>query len=89
MSDVITYTFLASNTGNVTMANVAVSETAFNGTTPPLGTPTGEVLTDVAPLGDSTDATVNNGIWTSLKPGDSVKFTINYTVTQNDVDTRQ
>ncbi len=86
VGDVITYTFLASNTGNVSMANVSVSETAFNGTAPPLGTPTGEVLTDVAPLGDSTDATVNNGIWTSLKPGDSVKFTINYTVTQNDID---
>jgi hypothetical protein len=68
---------------------VSIDETAFNGTSPPLGTPTGEVLTDVAPLGDSSDSTANNGVWTVLKPGDSVQFQISYSVTQNDVDVLQ
>ena len=83
---VVTYYFSITNNGNVTMANVAAVETAFNGNGPALSTPIGEVLTDVAPLGDSSDVTPNNGIWSTLKPGDSVRFQVNYTVTQTDID---
>jgi len=39
-------------------------------------------------LGDSVDA-ANNGSWDSLGPGDSIRFTGTYTVTQADVDNLQ
>ncbi len=83
---VVRYYFTVTNNGNVTMGNISATDTAFNGNNGPLGTPVGEVLTDVAPLGDSTDATANNGTWTTLKPGDSVRFQVDYTVSQTDID---
>ena len=86
--DVVRYTYAVSNTGNVTVANVTVAETSFNGSN---GTPSpgSETLTgDVAPLGDSTDA-AGPGIWGSLRPGDTVSFTADYTVNQQDVDQLQ
>jgi uncharacterized repeat protein (TIGR01451 family) len=93
VGQVVAYTFLSTNTGNVTLSNVAISETAFNGSTPPLGTPLGETLTDNAPLNTliekSEDTIANNGVWTTLKPNDAVTFSINYTVTQNDIDLLQ
>ena len=82
---VITYTYKVTNTGNVAMTAVSVND-IHNGT----GTfvsPTNETLTtDVVPLGDSTDASGNNGVWDTLGPGDTVTFTATYTVTQHDVD---
>ncbi|MEO1141714.1 MAG: hypothetical protein AAFW66_05135, partial [Pseudomonadota bacterium] len=44
---------------------------------------------DVGPLNDSFDVTANDGIWDSLAPGDTVTFTALYTVTQQDIDSRQ
>ncbi len=86
--NVITYTFLVANTGNVTLSNSSVSDT-FNGygLAPSPGNET--LFLDVAPLGDSTDLTAANGIWTTLAPGDKVKFTGTYTVVQQDVDLLQ
>ncbi len=90
VGQVVTYYFNVTNDGNVTITNVAAVETAFNGNGPALSTPIGEVLTDNAPtntvLEQSTDAVANNGIWTTLKPNDSVRFQVNYTVTQADID---
>ncbi len=86
--DVVRYTYAVTNTGNVTVANVAVAETSFNGSN---GTPSpgSETLTgDVAPLADSTDA-AGPGIWGSLRPGDTVSFTADYSVNQQDVDQLQ
>ena len=63
------------------MANVTVAD-AHNGSGTFVG-PTNE--TPVLPVNGSTDAGVN-GSWDSLAPGDTVKFTATYTVTQQDVD---
>ncbi len=47
------------------------------------------ILSDVAPVGNSTDATANNGQWSILAPGDTVRFSANYTVVQADIDLLQ
>ena len=88
VGNVITYTFQVTNSGNRTISGIQVSE-AFNGTgTAP--SPTNEtLLTDAAPLGDSSDATSSNGVWSTLGPGDVVRFTASYTVQQADIDTLQ
>lgn len=87
VNDVITYTYTVTNNGNTTITGVTVSD-VHNGTGPP-PTPSGETLfNDAAPLGDSTDAAAN-GNWDTLAPGDSIRFTGTYAVTQQDVDTLQ
>jgi hypothetical protein len=87
-NDVVTYTFTVVNTGNVPITNVQAIETAFNGygTAPVPGNEV--IVTDVAPLGDSTDGGVN-GTWTTLGPGDTIRFTATYTVDQGDIDFNQ
>ncbi|MEO0618881.1 MAG: hypothetical protein AAFZ01_06320 [Pseudomonadota bacterium] len=85
--ETIIYTYDVTNTGNVTIAGVSVSD-VHNGSGP-APTPSGETLhIDVAPAGDSTDASANAS-WDSLAPGDTVRFTGSYVVTQTDVDTLQ
>jgi uncharacterized repeat protein (TIGR01451 family) len=81
---VITYTYKVTNSGNVTMSNVVVSD-SHNGTGTFVGPDSEVVFTDVAPALDSTDAAFNAS-WDSLAPGDTIKFTATYTVTQHDVD---
>lgn len=80
----ITYTYKVTNSGNVPMTAVTVSD-VHNGTGTFIGVSNETLLTDVAPAGDSTDA-ASNGIWDTLAPGDSLKFTATYSVSQNDVD---
>ena len=43
----------------------------------------------MAPPGDSSDTSANDGNWAVLAPGDTVTFAANYTVVQADVDNLQ
>ena len=84
VGQVITYTYKVTNTGNVPVTNATVSD-VHNGSGVFVGPGSETIFTDVAPLGDSTDAAVNAS-WDVLGVGDTVRFTATYTVTQNDVD---
>jgi uncharacterized repeat protein (TIGR01451 family) len=54
VGQVINYTYLVTNTGNVTITGVNVTETAFNGTGTPVPTPTTVGSTTLAPGGTLT-----------------------------------
>ncbi len=82
--DIISYIYRVTNSGNVTMTNVTISDAHIGYGTDPV--PTNEVLT--SPPGNSTDAAIN-GSWDSLAPGDVVEFTSVYTVVQADIDNLQ
>lgn len=90
---VVRFFFDATNNGNVTLTNISPLETAFNGNNLPLGSISNELLTDNAPFNvpgqESTDAVANNGVWSVLKPNDSVRFYVDYTVNQVDIDLLQ
>lgn len=83
----ITYTYDVTNTGDVTISNIDLTDVHNgNGPAPVPGT---EVLqNDIAPLGNSTDS-ATNGIWDTLAPGDTVRFVSTYIVSQQDIDTLQ
>lgn len=93
VNQVVRFYFDATNNGNVTLTNVSPVETAFNGNNLPFGTILGETLTDNAPFNvpgqESTDSVANNGVWSVLKPNDTVRFFVDYTVNQNDIDLLQ
>ena len=87
----ITYTYVISNIGNVSMTNVQVKD--LHGPSSTLvalgaGGITNETLTTPGPLGAaaSPDSGANDGIWSTLAPGAAVTFTYIYTVTQADID---
>ena len=73
--------------GNVAISGVTVSDAHNDSGPSPV--PGGEALfNDAVPLSDSTDA-ATDGSWDTLAPGDTVRFTATYTVTQQDVETLQ
>jgi uncharacterized repeat protein (TIGR01451 family) len=88
VGNVITYTFRITNPSPVRINNISITET-FNGfgVVPVPGSET--LVTDTAPVGDSTDATANNGVWSSLAAGDVITMTATYTVVQADIDNLQ
>jgi large repetitive protein len=78
---VVTYTYTVTNSGNVPITNVTLADT-HNGV-PGALTPAFQSFTT------NTGSTNSGNTITLLQPGNVAVFTATYTVTQNDVDTRQ
>jgi len=80
----VTYTYVFTNTGNVTIENVSLSD-AHEGdggaVTPTLG---GSPLTDNGTIGDSSDDAADN-TFDTVGPNDVVTWTATYDVTATDV----
>jgi uncharacterized repeat protein (TIGR01451 family) len=90
VGDVITYTYVVTNTGNVTITSLSIADVHEGALLPT--PPNGETLTSDGPLASatpsqvSTDAIANNGNWSTIRPGATVTFTYVHTVTQAEVD---
>jgi large repetitive protein len=84
----VTYTYTVRNSGNQTLTNVALDD--VHSGSGPAPVPRNETLTtDAGTANDSTDGAANDGIWSTLAPGDVITLTSTYIVTQSDVDTQQ
>jgi hypothetical protein len=85
---VVTYTYVVRNTGNAALTNISLADS--HNASGPIPVPGGEILSDdQGTANDSSDASSNDGIWSTLAPGDAITLTATYTVTQSDVDTLQ
>jgi large repetitive protein len=85
---VVTYTYTVLNSGNQSLTNISLND--VHSGSGPAPVPTNETLTtDSGTANDSTDATANDGLWSTLAPGDVITLTATYTITQSDVDTQQ
>ncbi len=85
VGDTVIYTYTATNTGNRTLSNVSMDDTAHEGSgTVSAVSFTGSPLTDNGTSGDSTDAG-GDDIWDTLAPGDVITWQATYVVTQADL----
>jgi len=90
----VQYQFAVTNTSNVTITAVNITELSFDGDgsiDPTDATVTNDFI-DGSSAGrttettnDSTDGAAGDGVWDTLAPGDTITFTSSYTVTQNDI----
>lgn len=86
--DVITYTYVVTNTGNVPVTSIALND--VHNASGPAPVPAFVSLTNTS--GNSVNAQPGDtdvNVIDKLAPGDSATFTATYTVTQSDVDTLQ
>lgn len=81
-NQLITYTYIVTNTGKITIDNVTVNDSHSGLGTAPI--PANEVLTNTSTL--SENITANDGVIDALSPGDIVTFTASYVITQSDID---
>lgn len=89
VGDIITYTYTVTNDGNVPISAISLADSVTAGSgADPTPTVVDGSLNDVAPTGDSTDL-AGDAIFDVLGVGDSVQFTGEYTVTQDDIDSLQ
>jgi hypothetical protein len=91
LGNTIVYTYIVTNNGTLSLNNIQVKDMhgspAVQVALGPGGI-TSETLTVPGPSGAaaSPDTTPNDGIWTTLAPGASVRFTYTHTVTQAEID---
>jgi uncharacterized repeat protein (TIGR01451 family) len=87
VGDVITYTYVVQNTGNVTITSLSIND--IHEGVALSGQPAGETLTSDGPLAPGTvssDSVSNNAVYSTIRPGATVTFTYVHTVTQAEVD---
>ncbi|MEZ4985246.1 MAG: hypothetical protein R2795_09455 [Saprospiraceae bacterium] len=79
VGDVVTYTYIVTNTGNVTLDNVTVTETAAS------FTGTGILPSPTYTAGSSSQGSAAG----TLLVGESATYTATYAITQDDIDAGQ
>jgi uncharacterized repeat protein (TIGR01451 family) len=87
VGDVITYTYVVTNTGNVTITSLSIND--IHEGVALSGQPANETLTSDGPLAPGTvssDSVANNAVYSTIRPGAVVTFTYVHTVTQAEVD---
>jgi uncharacterized repeat protein (TIGR01451 family) len=87
VGEFINYTYTVSNIGNVAMTNINIQDT-HEGTALAAGIVKNETLVTAGPIAGTVDSTLplNNGIWSTIQPGATIKFTYSHLVTQAEVD---
>ena len=78
--DTISYSFTVTNSGNVSLTNVVLSD--------PMVTLSAPTLTDQGEAGDSSDGLLSSG-WDELGPGDTLSYTATYILVAGDVNAGQ